>query len=65
MNGEFEPMLFEEIPERAGELAERLTWRREDKGETLRGGVKLVPIAASGSGDMPCWFLTATPSRRS
>lgn len=52
MNGEFEPMFFEEIPERAEELAERLSWCVEDKGETLREGVKLIPIAASGRGDM-------------
>ena len=52
MSGEFEPMMFDEIPERAEELAERLSWRAEDRGETVREGVKLVPFAQSGGGDM-------------
>lgn len=47
-----EPMLFEEIPERANELAERLSWRTEDKGETVREEVKLVPFAHTGRGEM-------------
>lgn len=52
MNGEFEPMFFEEIPSRAEELAERISWRAEDIGETLRKGVKLIPFGTSGRGDM-------------
>lgn len=52
MNGEFEPLSFAEIPERAKELAERLNWRAEDKGETVREGITLVPFAQSGRGDM-------------
>lgn len=52
MNGEFEPLSFAEIPERAKELAERLKWRAEDEGETVRGGITLVPIAQTGGGDM-------------
>lgn len=52
MNGEFEPLSFAEIPERAKELAERLKWRAEDKGETVREGITLVPFAQSGRGDM-------------
>lgn len=52
MNGEFEPLSFEEIPERANELAERLSWRAEDKGETVREGITLVPFAQSGRGDL-------------
>lgn len=52
MNGEFEPLSFEEIPERAKELAERLSWRADDTGEKVRGGITLVPFAQSGGGDM-------------
>lgn len=52
MKGEFEPMPFAEIPERAKELAERLQWRAEDKGETVREGITLVPFAQTGGGDM-------------
>lgn len=65
MNGEFEPMSFEEIPERAEELAERLSWRAEDEGETVREGVKLVPFAQSGGAICTCWFTRAMPSRKS
>ncbi|MDE7398774.1 MAG: SMI1/KNR4 family protein [Oscillospiraceae bacterium] len=52
MNGEVEPLFFEEIPERAEELAEWLSWRAEDTGETLRDGIKLVPFAQNGAGDL-------------
>lgn len=52
INGEFEPLFFEEIPERAEELAERLSWRAEDKGETVREGITLIPFAQTGRGDM-------------
>lgn len=52
MNGEVEPLFFEEIPERAEELAEWLSWRAEDTGETLREGIRLVPFAQNGAGDL-------------
>lgn len=52
IHGEFEPLMFSEIPERAEELAEWLSWREEDEGEALREGVKLVPIAQTGGGDL-------------
>lgn len=52
IHGEFEPLMFSEIPERAEELAEWLSWRAEDTGETLREGVKLIPIAQTGGGDL-------------
>lgn len=52
IHGEFEPLAFSEIPERAEELAEWLSWRAEDEGETLCEGVKLIPIAQTGSGDL-------------
>lgn len=52
IHGEFEPLAFSEIPERAEELAEWLSWREEDEEETLREGVKLVPIAQTGGGDL-------------
>lgn len=52
IHGEFEPLMFSEIPERAEELAEWLSWREEDEEETLREGVKLVPIAQTGGGDL-------------
>lgn len=52
MNGEVEPLFFEEIPERTEELAEWLSWRAEDTGETLREGIKLVPFAQTGAGDL-------------
>lgn len=52
MNGEVEPLFFQEIPERAEELAEWLSWRTEDTGETLREGIKLVPFAQNGAGDL-------------
>lgn len=52
IHGEFEPLAFSEIPERAEELAEWLSWRAEDEGETLREGVKLIPIAQTGGGDL-------------
>lgn len=52
MNGDCEPLFFEEIPERSEELKEWLYWRAEDEGETLREGIKLVPFAQTGSGDL-------------
>lgn len=52
MNGEVEPLFFEEIPERAEELAKWLSWRAEDTDETLREGTKLVPFAQTGAGDL-------------
>lgn len=52
IHGEFEPLAFSEISERAEELAEWLSWRAEDTGETLREGVKLIPIAQTGGGDL-------------
>lgn len=52
IHGEFELLAFSEIPERAEELAEWLSWREEDEEETLREGVKLIPIAQTGRGDL-------------
>lgn len=52
MNGACEPLFFEEIPERSEELKEWLSWRAEDEGETLREGIKLVPFAETGGGDL-------------
>ena len=52
MNGEVEPLFFEEIPERAEELAEWLSWRAEDTGETPRKEIKLMPFAQNGAGDL-------------
>lgn len=52
MNGDCEPLFFEEIPERSEELKEWLSWREEDRKETLRGGIKLVPFAQTGGGDL-------------
>lgn len=47
-----EPLFFEEIPERAEELNEWLSWRREDPKEKLCEGIKLIPFAQTGRGDL-------------
>lgn len=52
MNGECEPLFFEEIPQRADELNEWLSWRAEDEEETVREGMRLVPFAQTGGGDL-------------
>lgn len=52
LNGDCEPLFFEELPQRAKELAEWLSWRAEDEGETLREGARLVPFAHTGGGDL-------------
>ncbi len=52
MNGDCEPLFFEEISERSEELKEWLSWRAGDEGEMLREGIKLVPFAQTGRGDL-------------
>ncbi|MCM1166698.1 MAG: SMI1/KNR4 family protein [Lachnospiraceae bacterium] len=52
LNGDCEPLFFEEIPQRSEELGDWLSWRTEDEKETLREGVRLVPFAHTGGGDL-------------
>lgn len=47
-----EPLFFEKIPEWSGDLNEWLSWREEDQKEKLREGVRLVPFAQTGGGDL-------------
>lgn len=51
-----EPLMFDEIPERLDELNEWISWRGEYDGARLKRGIKLIPFAQRGNGDLYCFL---------
>lgn len=64
IKGDVEPLFFEEIPERAKELEELLSYRAKDSGEALKSGIKLVPFAQTNAGDMYLFVYEGTAEPR-
>ncbi len=56
IEGDCEPLFFDEISEWLEELKEWISWKEEDEEVTLKSNIKLIPFAQTGAGDLYCFF---------
>ena len=56
LDSDCEPLFFDDIPKRLEELKEWISWREEDDNVSLKEGVKLIPFAQNGGGDLYCFL---------
>ncbi|MGN0695225.1 MAG: SMI1/KNR4 family protein [Oscillospiraceae bacterium] len=61
LNCDCEPLFFDDIPGRMDELEEWISWRADD-GLTLKDGIRLIPFAMTGGGDLYCFLYGNGPA---
>ncbi len=56
LGGEIEPIFFEDYAVLLEDLKDWISWKCEDDHAKLKDGVKLLPFAQTGGGDMFCFI---------